>query len=91
MPVPAKDAATKIADLKVFIPNAKKAIDQFEALLARMEADAGFRTLWETDSAQALIAVGIDPESRSEMGLGPYSDGPQCVNCITPQGNACHC
>jgi hypothetical protein len=91
MPVPIKTANEKIADLKVFLPNAKKAIAQFEALSARLEADADFRKLWETDSAKALEAVGIDPEARQEMGLGPYEHGPECNNCITPQGNACHC
>ncbi len=89
--IPPKDAAAKIADLKDFIPKAKIAIGQFEALLARLESDASFRTIWNTNSEQALIAVGIDPESRTEMGLGPYSDGPECNNCITPQGRACHC
>jgi hypothetical protein len=89
--MPAKSAQEKIQDLKQFIPNARKAITQFEELLRRMESDEGFRTLWETDSAKALEAVGIDPEARQEMGMEPYDRGPECNNCITPQGNACHC
>jgi hypothetical protein len=57
MPVPIKTADEKIADLKVFIPNARKAIEQFEALLSRLESEEAFRSLWETDSAKALEAV----------------------------------
>lgn len=91
MPVPVKSAHDKIADLKEFIPNAKRAIEQFEALLSRLESEEDFRAMWERDSGEALRAVGIDPESRSEMGFGPYDRGPECNNCITPQGNACHC
>lgn len=86
-----KSAKEKIQDLKIFIPNARKAIGQFEELLRRLESEEEMRKLWETDSAEALKAVGIDPESRIEMGLGPYRDGPECNYCITPKGNACHC
>ncbi len=88
-----KSANQKIEELKVFIPNAHKAIAQFEELLRRMESDENFRGLWETNSAEALKAVGINPDSRMEMGKAPYNDerGPECNNCITPMGNACHC
>ena len=86
-----KSAQEKIQELKVFIPNARKAVAQFEELLRRMESDESFRTLWDTDSAEALKAVGIDPEARAEMGKGSYAEGPECNYCITPNGNACHC
>ena len=86
-----KSAQEKIQDLKVFIPNAKIAIAQFEEFLGKMEADASFRRLWETDSAAALRTVGINPDSRMEMGYEEYAQGPECNNCITPLGNACHC
>lgn len=89
---PIKTAEEKVADLRTFIPNAKRAIVQFEALLTRLEMDPEFRKLWNNDSGAALRAVGINPDSRMELGLGPYEDeGAQCKNCITPQGNACHC
>ena len=89
--MPAKSAQEKIQELKVFIPNAKQAIAKFEELLRRMESDERFRTLWETNSAEALEAVGIDPEARIEMGKEAYAEGPECNYCITPNGNACHC
>ena len=88
---PIKSAEEKIADLRLFIPKATNAILQFQALLTRLETDSDFRKLWNRDSGAALSAVGIDPEARRELGLGPYEDGAQCVNCITPGGNACHC
>lgn len=88
---PIKSAEEKIADLHLFIPKATNAILQFQALLTRLETDSDFRKLWNRDSGAALSAVGIDPEARRELGLGPYEDGAQCVNCITPGGNACHC
>ena len=89
---PVKTADQKIEDLRTFMPNARRAIEQFQALLDRLEAEPDFRTLWNTDPAAALQAVGIDPDSRTEMGLEPYQvKGPECNYCITPQGNACHC
>jgi hypothetical protein len=88
--MPVKSAKEKLQDLRTFIPNAKKAIAQFEQLARRLE-EPEFQKLWESDSAAALRAVGIDPEARQEMGLPAYKDGAQCNNCITPGGNACHC
>jgi hypothetical protein len=89
--MPMKSAQEKIQELKQFIPNAQRAITQFEELLRRMESEESFRALWETDSAEALKAVGIDPEARQEMGREAYGHGPECNLCITPNGNACHC
>ena len=89
-----KTAAEKARDLKVFLKNAKRAIQQTEKLAELLEKDPAFQRLWETDSAAALLQVGINPDARMEMGLPPYKDpnkGPECNNCITPQGNACHC
>lgn len=86
-----KSAKQKIKDLDTFLSNSKRAIDQLTELKRRLETDEGFRQLWESDSAAALKAVGIDPEARQEMGYPPYSKGPECINCITPNGNACHC
>lgn len=86
-----KSAEQKLKELKTFIPNAKKAIAQFEELQRRLETEESFRKLWETDSAKALEAVGINPDARMETGRGSYEKGPECTWCITPQGNACHC
>ena len=86
-----KSAEQKLKELKAFIPNAKKAIAQFEELQRRLETEENFRKLWDTDSAKALKAVGINPDARKETGRGPYERGPECTWCITPQGNACHC
>jgi hypothetical protein len=83
-----KTAKQKLEELKGFIPNAKKAIAQFENLKTKLETDDKFCKLWDSDSAEALRQVGINPEARVEMGLPPYSKGPECHNCITPQGNA---
>lgn len=74
-----------------FIARVGEAVTKFEALRDRLRSDATFRDLWERDSAQALREVGIDPEARQEVGYPPYDRGPECNNCITPQGNACHC
>lgn len=90
--MPIKSAQEKINDLRSFIPNARKALSQFEELLRRMETDESFRTLWDSNPGEALRSVGIDPDSRTEMGHGRYDEeGAQCNNCITPNGNACHC
>ena len=89
--MPKKTASQKLEDLKIFIPNAKKAISQFEELMNRLESDKEFCKLWEEDSSQALVQVGINPDARMEMGYEEYSKGPQCNNCVTPNGNACHC
>ena len=89
--MPTKSAHEKIQELRQFIPNARRAITQFEELLRRMESEESFRSLWESNSAEALKAVGIDPEARQEMGKEPYDRGPECTYCITPNGNACHC
>ena len=89
---PVKTAEQKIEDLRTFVPNARRAVEQFQALLERLEAEAEFRTLWNTDPAAALQAVGIDPDSRMEMGLESYRiRGAECRNCVTPMGHACHC
>jgi hypothetical protein len=88
--MPVKSAKEKLQDLRTFIPNAKKAIGQFEQLAKRLE-EPEFQKLWDSDSAAALRAVGIDPEARQEMGLPAYEDGAQCNNCLTPLGHACHC
>ena len=86
-----KSAAEEIAYLKTFIPNAKKAIAQFEEMQRLLETQEEFRKLWESNSADALRQVGINPDARVEMGKEPYPEGVQCNYCITPQGNACHC
>ncbi len=87
-----KTAAEKLNDLKVFIPNAKRAIELTENFAKLLETDPAFQRLWESDSAAALRQVGIDPDARIAMGYPPYSErGPECNWCITPQGNACHC
>lgn len=91
-----KNADEKLADTVEFVPNARRAIAQFEEVEHLLRDDVTFRNLWNTDSAAALRQVGIDPDARVEMGLGPYpdkdsKDGPECNWCITPNGNACHC
>jgi hypothetical protein len=86
-----KSADEMAASLKEFIPKAKRAIEQFESLQRKLETDAEFRRLWESDSAQALKRVGINPDARMEVGLPPYSRGPECNWCVTPKANACHC
>jgi uncharacterized ferritin-like protein (DUF455 family) len=83
-----KSAKEKLGELRTFIPNVKKAIKQFEELKRRLETEEGFRKLWETNSAEALRQVGINPNARMEVGLDKYSKGPRCDWCITPQGNA---
>jgi hypothetical protein len=88
--MPVKSAKEKLQDLRTFIPNAKKAIVQFEQLAKRLE-EPEFQKLWDSDSAAALRAVGINPEARQEMGLPAYDQGARCDYCITPQGNTCHC
>jgi hypothetical protein len=89
-PYPSRPLGKRSPTSRSSCPNAKKAVEQFEALLARLEAEEDFRKLWNTDSAKALMAVNIDPQARQEIGLGPYERGPECNNCITPMGNACH-
>lgn len=90
--MPLKSADEMLAQLRDFLPNVRQAVIQFEELERRFGEDADFRALWEQDSAAALRAVGINPDARIEMGLEPYDrQGPQCVTCITPMGNACHC
>jgi hypothetical protein len=88
-----KTAKQKLKTLKVFLKNAKRAIRLTEKLAERLETDSKFQKLWESDSAAALRKVGIDPDARMEMGLPAYnkSKGPECNNCITPLGHACHC
>jgi hypothetical protein len=86
-----KSATRVIADLNKFIPKAKEAIEQLEEMKRRLETDEGFRKLWEADSGRALRGVGIKPNARMKMGLPPYSKGPRCDWCITPNGNSCHC
>jgi hypothetical protein len=89
--MPVKSAAEKLQDTTAFLDNAKTAIAQIEEMRRLLETDEEFRKLWEADSAAALRQVGIDPESRQEMGLGAYEEGPRCDWCVTPNGNACHC
>jgi hypothetical protein len=86
-----KPAVEVAKDLETWIPKAKKAIVLAEDLRQRLETDEEFQKLWETDSAEALRRVGIDPDARKEVGLPPYDQGPECTNCITPMGNYCHC
>jgi hypothetical protein len=89
-----KPAKQKLQELNEYLPNLKKAIQQFEDMRTRLEQDEAFCKLWETDSAAALRAVGINSDARMEMGLPPYDDaerGPRCDWCVTPKGNACHC
>ncbi len=86
-----KTADQMLAQLRIFLPNMRTAIGQFEELEQKFENDPDFRDLWERDSAAALRAVGIDPDVRTEMGFEPYDRGPNCDWCVTPQGNACHC
>jgi len=85
---PAKQMASELSD---FLENAKKSIEQIENLKNKLENDEDFQRLWESDSAKALIALGITPDARMEMGKEPYIMGPECIWCITPKGNACHC
>ena len=89
--MPVKSADQMLAQLKIFLPNMRAAILQYEELEQKFEADPDFRDLWERDSAAALRAVGINPDARTEMGLEPYDQGPRCDWCTTPLGNACHC
>jgi hypothetical protein len=89
-----KSAEEKLRELNEYVPNLRTAVQQFEEMRTRLEQDESFRKLWETDSAAALRAVGINPDARMEMGLPRYDDaehGPECNLCITPMGNACHC
>lgn len=89
--MPVKSADEKLQDTVTFLDNAKAAIAQIEEMKRLLETDQEFRKLWEADSAAALRQVGIDPESRQDMGLGPYAEGARCDWCVTPNGNACHC
>ena len=89
--MPVKSAAEKLQDTIAFLENAKTAITQIEEMRRLLETDEEFRKLWDADSAAALRQVGIDPDSRQEMGLGPYAEGARCDWCVTPNGNACHC
>ena len=91
-----KNADEKLANTQEFLPVARRAIEQIEQVERLLRDDEGYRELWNTDSAAALRQVGIDPDSRVELGLEPYPDknspeGPECNWCITPNGNACHC
>jgi hypothetical protein len=87
----AKSAKEMVKQLDDFIPMAKIAILQFEELRRRLETQEDFQKLWESNSAEALKQVGINPDSRMVMGLPPYEEGPRCDWCITPGGKACHC
>ncbi len=66
-----KTAKQKLQDLKTFLPNAKRAIEQTEKFAKLLENDPAFQKLWEKDSAAALRQVGINPDARMEMGLPP--------------------
>ena len=79
------------SELAEFISNVKTGVRQLEELHRRLETEKEFQKLWETDSGKALRAVGINPDARMEAGREPYERGPECVWCITPLGNACHC
>jgi len=86
--MPKKSAEEKLREYQTFLPNAQSAVAKFAEHKRRLESEADFRALWETDPAATLRAVGIDPEARREMGFGEYdSRGVQCEWCITPLGN----
>ena len=70
--MPVKSADDKLQDTIAFLENARTAIAQIEEMKRLLETDEEYRKLWEADSAAALRQVGIDPEARQEMGLGPY-------------------
>ena len=86
--MPKKSAEQKLQEYETFLPNAQRAVAMFAEHKRRLETEADFRALWESDPAATLRAVGIDPDSRTEMGHGPYSfGGVTCEWCITPLGN----
>jgi hypothetical protein len=89
--MPVKPAKQMASELSQFLVNARKSVKQIEELQRRLENESDFQKLWESDSAKALQEVGIDPNARMEVGKEPYERGPECVYCITPMGNACHC
>ena len=70
--MPVKSADDKLQDTIAFLENARTAIAQIEEMKRLLQTDEEYRKLWEADSAAALRQVGIDPEARQEMGLGPY-------------------
>ncbi|WP_375289323.1 hypothetical protein [Qipengyuania sp.] len=86
-----KTAKVMAADLGEFRKKAEAALEKIEAFQKRLETEPEFQALWESDSAQALKVMGIDPEARQEVGREAYVLGPECDWCITPKGNACHC
>jgi hypothetical protein len=86
-----KPAKVMASDLGNFLQKATDAIARIEAFKERLETDPDFQALWEADSAKALLAMGIDPDARMEVGGEPYVMGPRCDWCVTPNGNACHC
>jgi hypothetical protein len=86
-----KPAKVMASDLGNFLQKAADAIAKIEAFKERLETDPDFQALWEADSAKALLAMGIDPDARMEVGEEPYVMGPRCDWCVTPNGNACHC
>lgn len=89
--MPLKSAQVMSADVGAFLERAREALKVTEAFQRKLVEDSEFAALWDRDSAAALRAVGINPEARQELGLGPYDDGAQCKWCITPNGNSCHC
>ena len=86
-----KSASVMANDVAGFLVRAKEALRVTEEFQRRLTDDSEFAALWERDSAGALREAGIDPEARQEMGMPPYSEGPECNWCTTPNGNACHC
>jgi uncharacterized ferritin-like protein (DUF455 family) len=89
--MPVKSADEMLKSTVSFLDKLRKAVAQLEEMKRRLEGDAEFRKLWETNSAAALRQVGINPDARMEVGLEAYEKGPRCDWCVTPNGNACHC
>jgi hypothetical protein len=85
--------AKSVDEARAFLENAKLAIKKIEEFRQKLESDGEFQKLWESDKDAALKEVGIDPDARKEFGtmLSDRQKGPECVTCITPLGNACHC
>ena len=89
-----RSAAADALMVEGFLPKAKKALQVLEDLGKRLENDAEFKKLYESDFISALIEAGIDPNARTEMGLAPLERGnipSRSKSCITPSGNACVC
>jgi hypothetical protein len=89
-----RPAAEMADNADALLANVQDALAKIKEFSERVRSDEEFAQLWDTDSAAALRQVGIDPDARRELGYEPYDDklrGPECMWCVTPNGNACHC